>query len=351
MAGIFHFEGSSKKKEARRMQKRWALSFVVSLLIPILPLASGTAAAEPANADRSVDFVYEAHLADVPAGAERVVVWLPLPQTTPYQKVEDLKVTSAWPYAFAGEPGYGNRFVRFVRPDGATAAKDDAPIATLSFRVTRIVRRAGDANEVEDPLASIDFRRYLEPSRLIRIEGAVANEAVAIAGNVEGPTNQAKRLYDHIVDTVEYDKSGEGWGRGDSLYVCDARQGNCTDFHSLFIAEARHLGIPARFIMGFSIPRGESEGEIDGYHCWAEFYDAWRGWVPLDASEAFKNPDRREFFFGGLDADRVQFTVGRDIFLPEMEGEPVNFSIYPYAEVDGRPFDGVMGSFHFRERT
>ena len=349
MAGILHFE-RPKKKETRRMQTRRTLLFAAALFLYMLPIGSGSAVAEPANADRSVDFVYEAHLADVPVAAERVVIWLPLPQTTPYQKVEDLKVVSAWPYEYVGEPRYGNRFVRLVRPDGAMNAPDDGPIATLTFRVTRVVRRPGDANGVEGPLASIDFRQYLEPSRLIRIEGLVVSEAQAIAGNVEGTTNRAKRLYDHIVDTVEYDKSGEGWGRGDSVYACDVRQGNCTDFHSLFIAEARHLGIPARFLMGFTIPRGASEGAIGGYHCWAEFYDARRGWVPLDASEAFKNPDRREFLFGGLDADRVQFTVGRDILLPEMEGEPVNFSIYPYAEVDGRPFDGVRGAFRFRER-
>ena len=37
---------------------------------------------------------------------------------------------------------------------------------------------------------------------------------------------------------MRYDKSGTGWGHGDVLYACDAKKGNCTAFHSLFIAMA-----------------------------------------------------------------------------------------------------------------
>ena len=93
----------------------------------------------------------------------------------------------------------------------------------------------------------------------------------------DGPSEEAMQmtgwlydsLYDNIVTTLLYDKSGKGWGRGDATYACDIRTGNCTDFHSLFIGEARSLGIPARFIMGLPLPEGRSQGVIPGYHCWA----------------------------------------------------------------------------------
>jgi len=73
-----------------------------------------------------------------------------------------------------------------------------------------------------------------------------------------------------------------------------------------------------------------------------------RGWIPVDASEAFKNPSRRNELFGGLDDNRVQFTMGRDISLPEMQGVPLNYSIYPYAEVDGRAHEAVRTRFLYR---
>src|SRR5271166_3492204 len=72
-----------------------------------------------------------------------------------------------------------------------------------------------------------------------------------------------------VVSTVKYDKTGRGWGRNDIHYACEERQGNCTDFHAIFIGYARALGIPARFAIGFPLPSGRGEGQIAGYHCWA----------------------------------------------------------------------------------
>ena len=47
-----------------------------------------------------------------------------------------------------------------------------------------------------------------------------------------------------MLRSMRYDKTGTGWGHGDVLYACDAKKGNCTDFHSLFIA----MGIGAFLI-------------------------------------------------------------------------------------------------------
>lgn len=311
-------------------------------------VALGAAAfAEPAQS-RSFTFTYTAGVTDVPAGAEKVVLWIPMPQTTAYQQIDDVRVESTWPYELVTDAKYGNTFARLERPAGISEANDEA-VVRMTFRVTREVRLAFGEGVQNASVAPEDLSQYLGASRLIKIEGPVIAEALAVAGEVTDPLSRAKRLYDNIVDTVVYDKSGEGWGRGDTLYACDAREGNCTDFHSLFIGEARYLRIPSRFLMGFSIPRDATEGVIGGYHCWAEFHDRDAGWIPIDASEAFKQPAKREFFFGGLDADRVQFTVGRDITLPGMAGAPVNYSIYPHVEVDGESHSGVTKSFAFRE--
>jgi len=150
---------------------------------------------------------------------------------------------------------------------------------------------------------------------------------------------------------MKYDKSGTGWGRGDALYACDARRGNCTDFHALLIAMARSAGIPARFSIGLPIPRPRGSGEIAGYHCWAEMYVDGRGWVPVDSSEASKDPARREYFFGHHDEDRLEFSRGRHLTLePAQQGPPLNFFVYPYAEVDGRPHEAIDRKFTFTDR-
>ena len=48
----------------------------------------------------------------------------------------------------------------------------------------------------------------------------------------------------------------------------------------------------------------------------------------------------REYFFGGLDQFRIQLQRGgRGLDFPEGNAEKVNYFMYPYAEVDGKPLD------------
>jgi transglutaminase-like putative cysteine protease len=147
---------------------------------------------------------------------------------------------------------------------------------------------------------------------------------------------------------MRYSKEGVGWGEGDAVWACTSKYGNCTDFHSLFLGMARSQSIPARFWIGFPLSPDRVESEIAGYHCWAEAWDPARGWVPFDASEAWK-AKRFDDYFGTLPSDRVVFTGGRDLVLePAQAGPSLNYFIYPYAERNGEPVADVKGSFHFR---
>jgi transglutaminase-like putative cysteine protease len=162
---------------------------------------------------------------------------------------------------------------------------------------------------------------------------------------------KARAIYDRVTGMMKYDKSGTGWGRGDALFACSAKRGNCTDFHALLIGMARSAGIPARFAIGLPLPESRGSGEISSYHCWAELYVTGRGWIPVDSSEAAKNPAKRDYFFGHHDENRLEFSRGRDLRLvPSQQGPPLNFFVYPYAEVDGRPHDAIEHKFTFNDR-
>ena len=55
-------------------------------------------------------------------------------------------------------------------------------------------------------------------------------------------------------------------------------------------------------------------------------------------------------FFGGLDTDRIEFTVGRDIQVPGASAPPQNYVIYPHVEVDGAILEEkVKTTFSFAE--
>jgi len=161
---------------------------------------------------------------------------------------------------------------------------------------------------------------------------------------------KAKAAYDYLFTNMRYDKTGTGWGRGDAVWACDAKHGNCTDFHSPFIGMLRTDGIPARFDIGFPLPENKDKGDIAGYHCWAEFYAPKTGWIPVDISEAWKAKEKQDYFFGSVDANRVQFSTGRDITLsPKQDGPALNYFVYPYVEVDSKPYDKVDKQFSFEE--
>jgi transglutaminase-like putative cysteine protease len=226
-----------------------------------------------------------------------------LPQTDPYQQIANLRIEGPAGYQTATLDG--NKMVHVSATQGPLEIK-------LSFDATReehIQSRLYGGPPLprdEDPK---DLARYLRPDRLVPLDNQIrawAREVVEKA-NAHTDLEMARAIYNHVIATVKYDKTGKGWGRGDIYYACEARRGNCTDFHAIFIGYARAMGIPARFAIGFPLPADRGEGQIAGYHCWAEFYAKGIGWIPIDASEAGKNPDKREYFFGAHDENRIDF--------------------------------------------
>ncbi len=327
-------------------------------LIPVFGFVALAAAAfggrtSDAGPKRQFDFSYEAKVPQFPAEAKSVRLWIPLPRTDKFQSVSELKITSSAPYARRTDSEYGNDYL-YVEVPASSGAK---PVAVkVEFRVDRrehSVRLDGDAiGKAEKSNDPTPMSRYLEPDHLVPTDGVIAQLSAEQTKGLTTPIEKARAIYNYVVSTMKYDKSGEGWGRGDAIWACAAKRGNCTDFHSLLIGMMRHAGIPARFEIGFPLPENQHEGNIPGYHCWAEFYVEPYGWIPVDASEASKHPEKRDYFFGAHDTNRVLFTFGRDIRLsPAQHGDPLNYFIYPYAEVDGTPFTKLEEKFSFRDAS
>jgi transglutaminase-like putative cysteine protease len=266
------------------------------------------------------EFVYRVTLPKI-TGAARV--WIPLAKTGAFQTVtvEELNIPMRWEKV--QDRDYGND-ICVVYPKPEDGGK------TIEFRY-RVVRKEKAAY----PASSTEAARYLRPEKLVPINETFITIAQKATTGKSDQLDRAKALYDHVISRMRYDKSGTGWGRGDAMYACDALTGNCTDFHAYFIALARSIGIPARFAIGATIPADKDEGTIDGYHCWAEFLANGR-WVPVDISEAWKNPKLADYYFGHNPANRFELTKGRDLVVdPEPASGPINFLAYPLLEMNG----------------
>lgn len=308
--------------------------------------ASGQSS-EPAS--RSFQFQYRTVVKEIPAGAGRVEVWLPFPTSNAYQTIDRVSIEAPGPITISREPEYGNSIL-YVRVDHPT--QPEIPIA-MTFTATRrehVNRPTAAVAKQPRPLSAEQRALFLKPDHLVPTNGKIQQLALQVTKGKATDQEKARAIYDYVTHSMKYDKSGQGWGRGDALYACDALHGNCTDFHSLIIGMARAVGIPARFSIGFPLPPQRGSGAIPGYHCWAELYLHDAGWVPLDSSEGSKHPEKFDYFYGAHDENRVQLSTGRDLTLsPRQAGEPLNYFVYPYVEVDGKPYPGIDKQFAVRD--
>ncbi|MGA2136839.1 MAG: transglutaminase-like domain-containing protein [Bryobacteraceae bacterium] len=319
-----------------------------TLLAWVLFSAAALAATASGPRERAFDFEYTVTVKDVPAGGHTVDVWLPQPHDDAFQRITEMRVESLYPY----ETTTGSEDNRMLH----LRIRDPKEPIQVVMRFHAVRKEHVQPLPLNAPETMTDLPkgldRYLQPDRLVPLDDKIrqwAREVVDAAG-AKTDLEMARAIYNHVVATVKYDKSGKGWGNGDIYYACDARRGNCTDFHAIFIGYARAVGIPARFAIGFPLPADRGTGKIAGYHCWAEFYPKGIGWVPVDASEAAKNPAKREYFFGAHDENRVEFSKGRDVVLaPEQQGAPLNYFVYPYVELDGAKYTELETSYSYQD--
>ena len=267
------------------------------------------------------DFVYRVKLPEIKGEAR---LWIPLAKTDAFQTVgrEEFSIPIKWEKV--QDRDYGND-ICVLSP----RATDSGKTIELHYRVVRKEKETYSAKD-EDPA------RFLRPEKLVPMNETFKTLAERATAGKQGDMERGRALYDSVLARMRYDKSGTGWGRGDATYACDAKTGNCTDFHSYFIALARSIGIPARFAIGATIPADKDEGPIEGYHCWAEFFAAGQ-WVPVDISEAWKNPKLADYYFGHNPANRFELAKGRDLVVdPAPATGPINFLVYPLLELDGK---------------
>ncbi len=308
------------------------------LLLGLLLVAQFALGAE---APTKYQFEYKVHL-DLPKVGV-LKVWIPAPIQDAYQSVVSQKVKSSLSWKATTEKTFGNHILFF---EGKPTEK------SLDIGVTyEVIRRANDGHKVDlakTPLDNPDL--YLKPTKKIPFTTTIRAIAEAETKPNMSDIDKASAFYDYVYRTMKYDKTGSGWGEGDAVWAGENKRGNCTDFHSLFIALNRTVGIPARFYMGFPIPPSKIEGEIPGYHCWAEAYTKSMGWIPVDASEA-KQLSKQDYYFSHLPPNRIAFSLGRDLTLePPQSGGELNYFIYPYVELDGKVMtDGIKKEFRFKK--
>lgn len=281
------------------------------------------------------DFFYRAKLPEITDIAR---MWIPIAVTNRFQKIEIKSIKTPGKQKILDEHKHGNKVLYLeLNP------KDSKKEIEIVYRVDRLEKSAY-TDKLTDP------SKYLGSENLVPINDDFREIAKKVVQGKRGELVRARALYDHVIDRISYKKYGEGWGKGDAVYACDVQSGNCTDFHSYFIAISRAINIPARFAIGAAIPSARDDGGVDGYHCWAEFYAEGKWW-PVDISEGDKYTNLATYYFGHHPANRIEFSRGRDLVVkPGPTSGPINFFAYPILEITGKPVE-VKVNFSFKRTT
>ena len=328
-----------------------------------MAIAAIPAAAQPNETTiRTFEFVYQTTISGLPSDGGPIHVFLPVPAENDQQSIDSVSFSTSFEAGVNGvetsierEPAYGNRYWHASLP-----ASNGEPLEIEArYRVTRVILSKEPVAEPR-PLNGEERDRlapFLTENTRVAVGHPILEPILAeIDGSLSGSNREnsaavARGIYDWVVDNIEYKKVGTGWGNGDTFWACNERYGNCTDFHSLFISLARTRDIPARFDMGFPVPLDRPAGNIAGYHCWVNFYLPDTGWYPVDASDAFNQPEHRELFYGTQPVDRIHFSTGRDLRLgADHRDRALNYFIYPYVEVGGVRHEGAIESqFSYRD--
>src|SRR5262249_15844074 len=204
---------------------------------------------------RTVRLTYEARVTP-PEETHVLELWLPLPREDD-QAVLELRLSGTAPATVVRLAPSGDRaaYLRVVEPKGTVILSETALVSRHEVR-TLIGARSSAPPGIDRTVYAAEVA---SSSTAIQINDEVRAIARRETARKRTVVAKAGALYDWVFANMKYDTSVAGWGVGDVPYCLKVGKGNCTDFHTLFIALARASGIPARWNMGFSIAYGDGE--------------------------------------------------------------------------------------------
>jgi transglutaminase-like putative cysteine protease len=179
--------------------------------------------------------------------------------------------------------------------------------AIKAIRDSSPIKAAFTAEEPEIPVKNAD----------------VAKAAADAVGRERNPWKQARLLYDWVESSISIKADRN---KGTALTALKEKSGDAYSVSLLYVAMCRSLGIPAAPVSGVWM----DERQATHPHWWAEFFIDGLGWIPVDpafgslAPGALAGPtrdkeglDRRAYYFGNMDNDRIVFSRGFASLVPQ----------------------------------
>jgi transglutaminase-like putative cysteine protease len=176
----------------------------------------------------------------------------------------------------------------------------DGAVDEITVRVAGEVETTDASGILHGTVERVPDLFYLRETELTAADEAIREFARSAVGDMAAdPLGGLHRLLEGVHRQTAFDT--------DTTHVATTareafaqRSGVCQDLSHIFIAAARHLGIPARYVSGYFF-RADGVVEQDAGHAWAEAKVPDLGWVGFDPANGISVADAHVRIAIGLD--------------------------------------------------
>lgn len=190
----------------------------------------------------------------------------------------------------AREDGLGNIVHLFA---------SEGPIDSLTLRVVGEVDTHDTGGVVRGTVERAPDVYYLRETELAAADGAIGAFADAVFEGATDPLDALHRLLAEVHGTLAFDTEPTSVATTAAQAFALGR-GVCQDLAHVFIAAARHRGVPARYVSGY-FRRGDGVVDQEAGHGWTEALVPNLGWVGFDPANGICTTDAHLRVAAGLD--------------------------------------------------
>jgi len=208
----------------------------------------------------------------------------------------DGQLAEAWKVTVNGEEvapllrtGYGDRIALWHAHQ---------PVEAIEVLAEGVVSTTDCAGVVRGLHANPPPGIFLRGTPLTAIDDAIRE--IGEGARREGALDTLHALSEGVIEAVEY-RSGVTDATTTAAEAVAIGAGVCQDHTHIFIAAARAIGVPARYVAGYLL---SENGLVESHetHAWAEALVQGLGWVGFDASNRVCPTERYVRLCSGLDA-------------------------------------------------
>jgi len=156
----------------------------------------------------------------------------------------------------------------------------EGPFAELALQVEGEVDVQNTAGIVSGAIERFPPSLYLRATPLTEIDGAIADFARELRSQADDTLPLLHALLSRLHGEIKFDTDPTHTATT-AAEAFGLKRGVCQDLTHIFLATARHLGIPARYVGGY-FHRVDGVTQQDAGHAWAEAHVPSIGWVAFD---------------------------------------------------------------------